>query len=530
MFKKTALCIFSIILTIIISLALLGAFNIISFDKLEQSQIINNICALIIILVILIVFYLLKPYIDNSSDKIFNRCFYGVLVLIFITQIICALALTLDGPGTWDYYHLLDIAREYVFSPHRFIEQNYLQYYPNNLPVEAFIIFLTKISIFLHTPVVSILVFTNALIMTFATFFCLVVFKKIFVKKSSVALAVILSFVLITISPHVAVIYTDTLGLFSVAISFASILWLMRRRDKRLFFIFMLGFAIVWGYLFKITTLIPIIATIIFYIFYLIYQRPSFTNKKQLCLYTIIFIFPIITVFSFYQFFSRNIIRQLSPAIAENRVNSIHFLGMGALRGLEPYKDCNRGGFCAPYILDRQALPTRKQRDAFSIAAFKNSVKTGFPFQYLGFIAKKTASIFSDGTFGVWVEGGAYNYVLTPVYHSHLFSLVRLYLAPRNGSGGVGKNFTHYAQFVQIFWLLTIILWVPYFIFLLKNKQELYIAIIIGISFIGIVAYQVLFECRSRYIFLYMPIFIYTATQGFSLLVDFLYNRIHKNR
>lgn len=292
----------------------------------------------------------------------------------------------------------------------------------------------------------------------------------------------------------------------------------------------MLGFAMVWGYLFKITALIPIIATIIFYIFYLIYQRPNFTNKKQLCLYIIIFILPIITVFSSYQFLSRGIIRQLSPAIAENRVNSIHFLGMGALRGLEPYEKCNRGGYCWSYFFSYKTLPTRQQRDAFSMDIFKKSVKTGFPFQYLSFVAKKSASIFSDGTFGVWFEGGQNNYVLTPVYHNKLFRLIRLYLAPENGSGGIGKNFKYYAWCTKIFWLLTIILWAPYFIFSLKNKHEFYIAIIIGISFMGIIAYQALFECRPRYIFLYMPIFIYTAAQGFSLLTDFLYNRHYNNK
>lgn len=129
--KKTALCAFSIILTIIIGLAFLGALNIVGFDKLDRPQIIHNIYALIIVLIILLVFYLLKPYIDNSNDKIFNRCFYGALVLLFIIQILCALALTLDGPGTWDYYHLLGVAKEYVFSPHHLIEQEYLQYYPN---------------------------------------------------------------------------------------------------------------------------------------------------------------------------------------------------------------------------------------------------------------------------------------------------------------------------------------------------------------------------------------------------------------
>lgn len=60
MLKKTALCAFSIILTIIIGLAFLGALNIVGFDKLDRPQIIHNIYALIIVLIILLVFLFTK--------------------------------------------------------------------------------------------------------------------------------------------------------------------------------------------------------------------------------------------------------------------------------------------------------------------------------------------------------------------------------------------------------------------------------------------------------------------------------------
>ena len=215
-----------------------------------------------------------------------------------------------------------------------------------------------------------------------------------------------------------------------------------------------------------------------------------------------------------------NYIISLSPGFAkyskdqikDRRAGIVHYLGMGAMRGLPPYTECNTGAYCSRYA-DDTAVEGAKNREKFTLGLIRNSFLNNFPFDWIKFAILKISWSFNDGSFGVWGEGSSNNHRIIFINNDKVSRIVRRVLSFN------GDKFSIYKIFVSAIWFISLILLIIYLINPVKNNS---ISVILSSIVLAIIAYQALFENRARYIFIFLPVFILGATLGADTILRFI--------
>ena len=121
--------------------------------------------------------------------------------------------------------------------------------------------------------------------------------------------------------------------------------------------------------------------------------------------------------------------------------------------------------------------------------------------------ADKNTLNYYDGTFGWWGEGGFYTEAIEHGESAISEFLVNFYYAD-------GKYYSVFLSIMQGIWLAVLIL--SCFCGLLGKADE-NTGIEIGIlmlSILGLSLFEMIFECRARYMFTYVPIYIICASFG----------------
>lgn len=108
---------------------------------------------------------------------------------------------------------------------------------------------------------------------------------------------------------------------------------------------------------------------------------------------------------------------------------------------------------------------------------------------------EKTLVIFNDGTFGWSEEGGFYD-----VLYSDKNSIASPFF--KNLYYEDGDGYIYISTMQQFIWLM--VLFNSIGIIIVNQKEKL----IIILSLIGIIIFNLMFEARARYIILYVPFFI----------------------
>ena len=135
-------------------------------------------------------------------------------------------------------------------------------------------------------------------------------------------------------------------------------------------------------------------------------------------------------------------------------------------------------------------------------------------------LTKKSLINYGDGTFAWGVEGSFYMQLL-PV-DNPLAQLLR----------GIfykgGKYYACFSSVQQSLWLLLLFssLFSAPVVWKRRKSRTLLTA---ELSVIGLTAFELLFEARARYLYLYTPIFIFTAVYGWKYFFAFLQNQFSHN-
>lgn len=176
-----------------------------------------------------------------------------------------------------------------------------------------------------------------------------------------------------------------------------------------------------------------------------------------------------------------------------------HFLMMG-------FNEESGGSYSGTDVSFSGDLETAEERTRENLRVVKERVKR---FGFLGltkFMTKKCLTNYSDGTYAWGLEGGFYhtvpeekNSTLSPFLRSIFYT---------NGS-----NYTLFKTFQQYLWILILIgnLGILFVIRDKKLRKDITVAVI---ALLGMFAFEMLFEARSRYLFNYAPVFIFTASIG----------------
>ena len=444
----------------------------------------------------------------------------SLLTLVaIITEYIVAHALMNTGQ-TWDAAVIDRIAANYAV--HGSMPEDtyyYLAAFGNN----TFLTMLLATSYKLIYGLFGVTSFTgcsqliNSVAIVASTLLVTVTAYRLFGPRGGVG-AFALAYIMMILSPHTGTTYSDTLGACSVATLLVTATMAMSTMGRRrLAWSSLFGLCLVFGYLIKPTSAILTIALALIIVIQRsksLLSRPMRRTTGQVVVAALL---GALIAFSAYQAawhampgFARYTPEELdrwqrSPAV---------WLGEGSLRGLEPYPTCTSGGWCDPYNSDLANMTTAAERNAYGVALWKDSLTTSFPEGYGGFLATKAQRTYSDGTFGIWCEG-----LLSGIAFHHT-SPVDLAIRSFMGPGGAHTRWLN--SVLQACWMATLFLMSAGALLAMRRQSTLSVLWrnTLCAAVLGLTAYQMLFECRARYLFLFLPVFILFAVGGALSLVE----------
>lgn len=480
------------------------------------------------VLIVVIVLILFVAAVFLLSKKFSKKTLLVFFIFItLISQMITGFS-TASTQHSWDAGAIQTIANNYIKTGNtdpddKAWEYNYLLRYDNNITITYLVVIIYRIANFVGIDKDILLIFINNILILLSSLFIMAV---VYVKFNKSVFSIISTFIIaiINFSPYSTVFYTDTVGLFFVASQLFILLLIELYAKKGNDYILkiltiLLGIFAYFGYAIKPTTLILMISIFLSSLFFINKCR----NVKIIAKYFGLFIFGAISSFFVLNTLivsSNGFAKYSSSQIREKRTGFLHYLGMGSMRGLPPYNECNTGSYCPRYADDTAAKGAR-EREKVSLNIFIDSLTNNFPFGWLKFAILKISNFFNDGTFGVWGEGSSRNNFIQFLSEGNIVHKFRRFLS------WSGDKFRLFSVFISIVWGAILILF-TIFIFKSANKFKYYHVVLLFFTLL-IVAYQVLFESRARYIFIYLPIFIVGAAFGLNFILE-MYNGRNEKR
>ena len=477
------------------------------------------IIAMALILFVVSVFLLSKKF----SKK---ALFVFFIFIALISQIITGFS-TASTQHSWDAGAIQTIANNYIKTgntdpDNKAWEYNYLLRYDNNITITYFVVIIYRIANFVAIDKDILLNFINHKLILLSSLFIMAI---IYVKFNKSVFSIISTFIIaiINFSPYSTVFYTDTVGLFFVASQLFILLLIERYVERNNGYVLkiltiLLGIFAYLGYAVKPTTLILMISIFLSSLFFINRRRNIKIIAKYFCLFAIGAISSFFVLNSLIAS-SNGFAKYSSSQIREKRTGFLHYLGMGSMRGLPPYSECNTGSYCPRYA-DDTASKGAREREEVSLNIFIDSLTNNFPFGWLKFAILKISNFFNDGTFGVWGEGSSRNNFIQFLAEGNIVHKFRRFLSWN------GDKFRLFSVFVSIVWGAILTLF-TIFIFKSANKFKYYHVVLLFFTLL-VVAYQVLFESRARYIFIYLPIFIVGAAFGLNFILEMCNGRNEK--
>ncbi|MEO5949859.1 MAG: glycosyltransferase family 39 protein [Candidatus Saccharimonadales bacterium] len=434
-----------------------------------------------------------------------------IFIGILVAQLFFAQALLSSG-YTWDSNTVFQAAVMHVQSG--VIDSGstgYFQSSPNNLAL--FFILDNLFSIMKHFGSTNFLwgaVVLNVAVTFLTQIIIYFVVKMLFGRRTALC-SLIVSFVLIGLNLHIQTPYTDTLAILFPILIFLLGLYLVKFQNTglRLLFAFLIGAATIMGTLIKPTVVIAAIALVAVAIIWAISERKTIRKDKLWLTVIMSFIVFFATAAAGYIGYGSYVDSQhiLPYAYSQSGKNSLppeHFINIGTKTKINGYS-VNYGGYDGDTAGIVSKLDGHDAKVAYSDDAITTQLRSYGMLGYLDFLKDKLMWIMSDGTFFAYGEGDLNSIKFEN--NSEFSQNVRQFTTPQ------GKYYALFGNILQAFWvavlflialqLMISILWKP-------ARLNLFLTML-HLMIVGIIVFLLIFEGRSRYIFLFLPIFIVTA-------------------
>lgn len=195
----------------------------------------------------------------------------------------------------------------------------------------------------------------------------------------------------------------------------------------------------------------------------------------------------------------------------EKKFGMTHFFMMGLNE--------DSGGVYSQEDVDySSSFATSKQRTEGNIAVIIARLREMGTAGYLRHLSKKLLTAYHDGTFAWGMEGGFYVQVVDDANTRMAPFLKSVYYS----DGSRHEWFKTVEQFVWI-----AVLMFTFAAAFCKQTKENEVGInTLMLSIFGLTLFQLLFEVRARYLFLYVPVFCILATLGFENTFSWIQKRI----
>ncbi len=423
----------------------------------------------------------------------------GVLIAFLSVQIWIGYAI--HSWPDWDAGTILTNAEELAQGKNRFINAGYFSIYPNNI---MFVLFLWKyfalVATFGATDLFSAAIVLNAIVLTLGILLTYLVARRL-AHHGMAIFTLVLSAVYVVLSPWIAVPYSDTFGLiFPVLLLY---LYLLQQDTKgrvtRMMLWAGMGIVGVIGYNIKPTAVFTLIAIAIVALLTVKISdhgwRPFFFQLTG-----------VLVAFAFFAGGSQamNVAENRSGAVPFNvRTNdrafsASHFLKMGAQRSGVLF-----GAYNNKDVSATKSIASERERASEGYRVYWERVSAMGPAGYVGFLNSKADWILGDASFFMWGEGSSGNAPFIAI-DPESKSVQDLF-------GFHGNQYQALVGFWQAFWfpVLGLLAW-PLF----SRSREVFGngPTVMRLSLLALFAFLLLFEARSRYLYLYVPFFVLLAS------------------
>lgn len=480
------------------------------FPRYQQLQGIITLDALLAILLLVgMVWLWSRAWVTRfASDIARSQIFWPVLAGIFLLHLFLALSLVIDPTMSgWDPQTIFQAAEKISsgvgLSPS---EMTYFQAYSNNLGIVALAAVLMKSgAVFGVHAMASLLIIFNVVCMNVAlvlTYFCV---KKVINDKAAL-FALVLGIIFITFSLWSRTFYSDTVGmLFPVAMLFIVIHLNEASSRRKWLLVAALGIVAGLGYLIKPTTIFVLIAAgLVFGL------RSAIISLRTRTYFYKVGGALLVVVFGWWlmsTFISQMTAKRLEVAPHSMPLSSFMMLGLSKV--CTP-SECRYGAWNMPDALKYDEMNNPEQYKTYTESEVRHRLSTYGIGGYAAFLSEKGAWIMGDGTFYAYGEGVEKE--VQPTASNWFSRLVQKVMFVS------GKWFGIFQNTAQTWWIVLCILVLMPFFWLRRREFEPVLSTVY-ISLLGLLVFLLLFEARSRYLYLYIPLFIIAAAYGFNLLV-----------
>ncbi|MDP4144984.1 MAG: hypothetical protein Q8936_10965 [Bacillota bacterium] len=487
-------------------------FLIISFLTLAVSPLLDYMCKKNFAFsnIILFIFDILVFSIILGIWKVFGKRFFNVIdkyatkfilvfsIVLFLGQVyLCYNIYFLSG---WDAGYVFQAAKMIASRVPLGDFNAYFSRYPNNITLTWIYLVIIKVSAKLG--IVNIgnglgaIIILNCFISSLSSFLTYKSVEKL-TNKGWAVFSWILYLLLLGTSSWILITYSDPFALFLPILIF--FIYTRDLKDKySLAKWFAIGIFSFFGYHIKPQVIIILIAIMIIELVRFLFL--SNIEKKRKCIIMGILLFTLFLSNISYQAITKYNGFNLDK---EDAFGMSHFVMMG----LNVKTD---GAYSGDDIAYSASFKTSSERERANIEAIKERLNNFSAINYIKFISKKILVNYGDGTFAWGAEGNFYA-ELYPDKNSWLSPMLKSFFY----SGR--KNYIKTSTLEQSIWVGTIVSMLG-IILIKRNQMNKEIAVLM-LSILGLTAFELLFEARARYLFIYAPIYISLSTVGLKSIV-----------
>lgn len=393
----------------------------------------------------------------------------------------------------------------------------YFLTYPNNLFITYLYSLILKITnavgLFAGEYVMMNIVIVNCLINSLS---CLLVYQTVslFSTKKTAVIGYIISVLSVGLSAWTVVCYSDAFALFIPILSFYLYARPCSGKGKEsLCRIGAVTLSAV-GYFIKPQCAIVLIAILIVEVARLF---DGFHVRKLIrpfaLLLTIGIAFIGINGFIQYENEKYNFVSDKDKAFGVS-----HFLMMGL-------NETGQGVYSEDDVNFSASFDSAEERTAANLKEVAHRLQSMGLSGFLQLMQKKCLTTFNDGTYAWGVEGNFYAVIPENLNNKAAPWLKTVYYDS-------GNYYPYLSTFQQFIWLLILI---SAFVGVLaktdKNHQKP--LSILWITLLGLILYEMLFEARARYVYIFAPLLCVLAAMGFRPILSFLLktrSRLTKNK
>lgn len=478
--EKTIHIIFCIVFFIC---AFFSLFHFPQYSLLFRHSAVKTILfAVLATLIMMIWEYIFK----GKTDPKWNRI--RILIFAILVSVQVFIFLKTITPIGWDVLEVVNSAEYGMYNG------DYFAKHTNNLFMQIFLSAYLKLTSFIpNLSTLRKLELLNLFFVDSAILMGILVTKKI-LGTVAADRVFILSFLLIGFHPTLSVVYSDTLAMpFPIAIFLCFVYGMSMQKTSQRAMLFAIGAALgVIGYCIKPTVIIVEIAICILCILYK--KRGFFKSDIWLSLLAAVLL-SFLTCGVIYEI-EKPVKQELQTQYPDIKPRGmLHYMALGLC---EP-DDTTQGYGCynETEVMWMQQHINDDNYIQEAIEHIKSKIVQFGPIGYLRHLLNKLIWTGSDGTFFYGGEGG---------FHLENQSSTDTLRGRLQNAFYIETNFYQnwFSNWMQGVWLLVCIKCVMCY---LKKDYNIYTSVA-KLSILGLFLFLLLFENRSRYLFLYLPLLL----------------------